>query len=133
MFEKDFTKVNEMACQLMAAEYFFSAPQGDVPAPKVWRTPIVTQAQTALTEPFVRLELAALDAEFAAWKEFETKDWFYDMALVLVTERVVAQMIRPTSSVAADKHAEQAERLRHTMMCILLNQENVAPSGERAK
>lgn len=125
-------KVNKMACQLMAAEYFFCAPQSGEPAPKVWRSPVVTQSQTALTEPFVRLELAALDAEFGAWKDCGP-EWLESMAMMLASERAVAAMLRPTSPVAAEKHAAQADRLRHTMMCMLLAQEAESGSGERAR
>lgn len=130
MFEKDFIKVNEMACQLMAAEYFFCAPASGEPAPKVWRSPVVTPSQTALTEPFVKLELAALDAEFAAWKGAEP-DWLEEMARMLAAHRAVAQMLRPTAPAAAEKHAAQADRLRHTMMCMLLAQEAESGSGLR--
>lgn len=131
MFEKDFSKVTEMACQVMAAEYFFCAPLGEERAPKVWRSPVVTPSQTALTEPFVRVQMAALEAEFAAWKGKEP-EWLSEMACMLAAERTAAAMLRPAAPAAAQKHEAQADDLRHTIMCMLLDQENQSESGFRA-
>ncbi len=131
MFEKDFLKVNEMACQIMAAEYFFCAPASGERAPKVWRSPVVTPSQTALTEPFVRVELAAVEAEFAAWKD-QAPEWLPEMGRMLASERAVAAMLRTSSPEAAEKHAAQADDLRHTIMCMLLDQEIESESGLRA-
>lgn len=131
MFEKDFLKVNEMACQVMAAEYFFCAPAGDERAPKVWRSPVVTPSQTAITEPFVKVEMAAVEAEFAAWKGQEP-EWLSEMVCMLAAERAAAAMLRSASPEAAEKHAAQADDLRHTIMCLLLGQEIESESGLRA-